>query len=103
MPTASPSKPRSMSAHHVRWYTPLRSSSTAVAIHASMRVVERPASSAFKLASGRVPARTSQMAVSLEHVILSALLKKEIGCHPMITALLLALQLGTPPVYDRVI
>src|SRR5437016_10535674 len=30
-------------------------------------------------------------------------LKKEIGCHPMITALLLALQLGTPPIYDRVI
>src|SRR6266508_756259 len=33
----------------------------------------------------------------------SAFLKKEIGCHPMITALLLALQLATPPVYDRVI
>src|SRR5438034_4828730 len=32
-----------------------------------------------------------------------AFLKKAIGCHPMITALLLALQLGTPPVYDRVI
>src|SRR5438128_11586579 len=32
-----------------------------------------------------------------------ALLKKEIGCHPMITALLLALQLATPPIYDRVI
>src|SRR6266511_1990684 len=32
-----------------------------------------------------------------------AFLKKEIGRHPMITALLLLLQLGTPPVYDRVI
>jgi N-acyl-D-aspartate/D-glutamate deacylase len=35
-----------------------------------------------------------------------AFLKKEIGFHPMttsITALLLALQVGTPPVYDRVI
>jgi dihydroorotase len=32
-----------------------------------------------------------------------AFLKKEIGCHPMITALLLVLQLATPPVYDRVI
>src|SRR6266540_1461294 len=32
-----------------------------------------------------------------------AFLKKEIGCHPMITALLLLLQLGTPPIYDRVI
>src|SRR6266699_2510669 len=32
-----------------------------------------------------------------------ALLKKEIGCHPMITGLFLLLQLGTPPVYDRVI
>src|SRR6266566_3323780 len=32
-----------------------------------------------------------------------ASVKKAIGCHPMITALLLALQLGTPPVYDRVI
>src|SRR5947208_10697658 len=31
-----------------------------------------------------------------------ASLKKEIGCHPMITALLLVLQLGAP-VYDRVI
>src|SRR5438876_1267086 len=31
-----------------------------------------------------------------------AFLKKEIGCHRMITALLLVLQLGTP-VYDRVI
>src|SRR6266566_1582057 len=31
-----------------------------------------------------------------------AFLKKEIGCHPMITGLLLLLQLGTP-VYDRVI
>src|SRR5258705_7338634 len=32
-----------------------------------------------------------------------AFVKKAIGCDPMITALLLALQLGTPPVYDRVI
>src|SRR5256712_5727740 len=29
--------------------------------------------------------------------------KKEVGCDPMVIALLLALQLGTPPVYDRVI
>src|SRR6185503_12100928 len=26
-----------------------------------------------------------------------------LGCHPMITALLLVLQLATPPVYDRVL
>src|SRR2546430_15069239 len=32
-----------------------------------------------------------------------ALLKKEIGCDPRIIGLLLFLQLGTPPVYDRVI
>ena len=32
-----------------------------------------------------------------------ASLKKELACHPMIIALLLLLQLGTPPVYDRVI
>src|SRR5258705_1655410 len=32
-----------------------------------------------------------------------AFVKKAIGCDPMITALLVALQLGTPPVYDRVI
>src|SRR6266516_992305 len=32
-----------------------------------------------------------------------ALLKKEIGCHPMVIGLLFLLQLGTPPIYDRVI
>src|SRR6266571_4930234 len=32
-----------------------------------------------------------------------AFLKKEIGCHPMVIGLLLVLQLGTPPIYDRVI
>src|SRR5437879_1979750 len=32
-----------------------------------------------------------------------ASLKKEVGCHPMVIALLLVLQLGTPPIYDRVI
>src|SRR5439155_6486049 len=30
-------------------------------------------------------------------------LKREIGCHPMVIGLLLFLQLGTPPVYDRVL
>src|SRR6266487_193250 len=32
-----------------------------------------------------------------------AFLKKEIGCHPMVIGLLFLLQLGTPPIYDRVI
>src|SRR5712664_4353150 len=38
-----------------------------------------------------------------DDVLARAFLKKAIGCHPMIIGLLLALQLGTPPVYDRVI
>src|SRR3989442_1354048 len=38
-----------------------------------------------------------------DDVLGRAYLKKEIGCHPMFTALLLVLQLGTPPIYDRVI
>src|SRR6266550_3960895 len=58
MPTARPSTPRSMSAHHVRWYTALRSPSTAVAINASMRVVGRPAFQGFNLAPGGVAARS---------------------------------------------
>src|SRR6266699_1939041 len=41
-----------MSAQHVRWYTPLRSPSTDVAIHASMRVVERAPSSACQAGTG---------------------------------------------------
>src|SRR6266576_3734226 len=32
-----------------------------------------------------------------------AFLKKAIGCHPMVMGLLFLLQLGTPPIYDRVI
>src|SRR6266487_6781551 len=32
-----------------------------------------------------------------------AFLKKGIGCYPMVIGLLLALQLATPPIYDRVI
>src|SRR6266576_1563174 len=32
-----------------------------------------------------------------------AFLKKAIGCHPMGIGLLFLLQLGTPPIYDRVI
>src|SRR6266540_3799500 len=35
--------------------------------------------------------------------MLGAFLEEGIGCDPMITTLLLALQLGTPPIYDRVI
>src|SRR5712664_3085931 len=38
-----------------------------------------------------------------DDVLARAFLKKAIGCHPMIIGLLLALQLGTPPIYDRVI
>src|SRR6266496_970151 len=52
MPTARPSKPRSMSAHHVRWYTALRSPSTDVAINASTRVVERAGVCSFQARIG---------------------------------------------------
>src|SRR5207249_11170916 len=59
------------------------------------------ATRAFPKAGPSLRARSARFAQ--DDIPGRAFLKKAIGCHPMITALLLALQLGTPPVYDRVI
>src|SRR2546425_7311435 len=62
------------------------------------------AAGAKDLLSKAGPSLRARSARSAQDDVLGrAYLKKEIGCHPMFTALLLVLQLATPPIYDRVI
>src|SRR2546428_11368082 len=62
-----------------------------------------PQSRSFATRAFRAPSEKQILRFAQDDRLGRAFLKKEIGCRPMITALLLALQLGTPPVYDRVI
>src|SRR3989441_400115 len=62
-----------------------------------------PQSRSFATRAFRAPSEKQILRFAQDDRLGRVFLKKEIGCRPMITALLLALQLGTPPVYDRVI
>src|SRR2546428_10512686 len=62
-----------------------------------------PQSRSFATRAFRAPSEKQILRFAQDDRLGRAFLKKEIGCRPMITALLRALQLGTPPIYDRVI
>src|SRR5258706_4150974 len=104
MPTATPSKPRSMSAHHVRWYTRVRSPSTDVAIMPPRGLWKGRAFQPSTWHRGRWPPeprewrfrwriRRRACARSFAPAALrmtcgrAPFLEKEMGCHPMITGI----------------
>src|SRR3989454_6547746 len=62
-----------------------------------------PQSRSFATRAFRAPSEKQILRFAQDDRLGRAFLKKEIGCRPMITALLLALKVATQPVYDRVI